>query len=153
MWRHLRYGSLAQSHTQILHQKYPIVILYILIILWTINFGLCEGWEDQLYPAHSVLFKYNLLIVDTSSNIIHASHNCRPTRYEYHRNYKYQNQSKISKIYSELRTRSLGQACPRSGQDQPVLLMSSHELIIVWPKERILLLPTRSWPIRAGYPP
>ena len=28
---------------------------------------MCEGWEDQLYPVHNVLFKYNLLIVETSS--------------------------------------------------------------------------------------
>ena len=26
-----------------------------------------EGWEDQLYPVHNVLFKYNLSIVETSS--------------------------------------------------------------------------------------
>ena len=28
---------------------------------------MCEGWEDQLYPVHNVLFKYDLLIVETSS--------------------------------------------------------------------------------------
>ena len=41
--------------------------VYFCIILWTINIGLCEGWEDQLDPVHNVLFKYDLLIVETSS--------------------------------------------------------------------------------------
>ena len=72
--------------------------VYFWILLWTINIGLCEGWEDQLYPVHSVLFKYNFLIVEISSKHTHITHNCRPTRYEYHRKYHYQAKQNIQNI-------------------------------------------------------
>ena len=86
-----------------------------------------EGWEDQLYPVYNVLFKYNLLIVETSSkHFTHITHNCGPTRYEYHRKYQYQNQTNIQNIkwaqdllfrpgWPKVRT---GPACPVEVQSQ-----------------------------------
>ena len=47
-----------------------------------------------------IMFYLNIIykLSKHHQNSIHATHNCRPTRYEYHRKYQYQNQTNIQNI-------------------------------------------------------
>ena len=65
--RRLDYYSLIGPWGKWLVNKHVMLCCLFWIILWNIDIGLCEGWEDQQYPVHSVLFEYDFLIIKISS--------------------------------------------------------------------------------------